>query len=72
MPGVRLAIVMVKVWQVAGATPFVPHTVVGPKVPAMVGAPVTKPVGARERPGGSVPLVTEKVAVGVSALVVNW
>lgn len=72
MPGVRLAMVMLNVWQAAGATPFVPHTVVGPKVRAMVGVPVTKPVGARESPGGSAPLVTENVAAGVSGLVANW
>ena len=71
-PGVRLAMVMVNVWQAGGATPLVPHTVVGPKVPAMVGVPVMKPVDARDSPGGSAPLVTENVAAGVSGLVANW
>ena len=32
--------------------------------PAVVGVPVTAPVGLRERPGGSCPVATEKVGAG--------
>ncbi len=64
--GARLAMTMVKVWQ----APLLAHTVVGPYVPAALGAPVRNPWGVSVTPGGSVPLVTENVASGV--LVVNW
>ncbi len=71
-PGVRLAMVRVKVWHADGLTPFVPHTVVGPNTPAEVGTPVTKPAGVRLRPGGRLPLVTSKVGSGVWGEVWNW
>lgn len=72
MPGVRLTIVRLKVWHAGADTPLLPQTVVGPKVPAEAGAPVTKPVGARVNPGGSTPSVTEKLGSGVWGEVVNW
>ena len=59
--------VMVKVWQAGGDTALLPQTVVGPKVPAASGTPVTNPVGLTTRPGGSVPWVTTKTAAGVWA-----
>ena len=67
-PGVRLWMVMVKVWQ----APLLAHTVVGPYVPAALGVPERKPSGLSDRPGGRVPLVTEKVGVGVWGLAWNW
>ncbi len=66
-PGARLAMVMVKVWQAGGDTRLFPQTVVGPKVPAESGTPVTNPVGPRIRPGGRAPLVTRNTAAGAGA-----
>ena len=57
--GLALAITMVNVWQTDGATPLLPHTVVGPNEPAVVGVPVRIPPAPRLSPGGRVPLVTE-------------
>lgn len=69
--GVRRSTVMVKVWH-AVVVPLVAQTVVGPNVPAAVGTPVRKPVELRLSPGGSEPLVTEKVGSGVIGLAWNW
>ena len=57
----RLATMMVKVWHAGACTPLLAHTVVGPKVPACVGAPATMPPGDMVIPGGREPLVTENV-----------
>ena len=55
MVGERRLTRMVKVWQRGAVVALLPHTVVGPKLPAMVGVPVRNPVGARVRPGGRAP-----------------
>ena len=70
--GVRLATVMVKVWHAGVATPLLAQTVVGPKVPAASGAPLTKPCGLSVNPGGRAPPVTEKVGSGVWGVAWNW
>ena len=44
IPGVRRLISMVNVWQAGAERSALPHTVVGPKIPAAAGAPVRKPV----------------------------
>jgi hypothetical protein len=66
--GVRRWMVMLNVWH----APLLAQTVIGPYDPAALGVPVRKPSGLIERPGGSVPLVTEKVGAGVCGLDVNW
>lgn len=68
-PGTRLAMVMVNVWQSVGDTMLLAQTVVGPKVPAASGTPVTNPTGLTTRPGGRAPLVTTNTAAG---LWVDW
>jgi hypothetical protein len=65
----RLLTTIVKVWHAGACAPSLAHTVVGPKLPACVGAPVTMPPGDMVIPGGREPLVTEKVAPGM--LLVN-
>ena len=67
-----LVTVMVKVWHAVGETPLLAHTVVGPNVPASVGLPTRSPFEPRLRPGGRVPVVTLKVAAGVTGVEVNW
>lgn len=70
--GERLRMVMVNVWHADGFTPLVPHTVVGPKVPAWVATPDRKPCGLRTTPGGRLPLVTWNVGSGFCGEVWNW
>ena len=70
MVGERRLTTIVKVWQRGAVVALLPQTVVGPKLPAAVGVPVTNPVGARLTPGGRAPAVTEYTRSGVDA--VNW
>jgi hypothetical protein len=70
MSGDRRRTVMVNVWQAGALTRLLPHTVVGPNVPAIVGAPVRKPAGVSTSPGGSgAPLA---VKTRSDDPVVNW
>lgn len=48
------------------------QTVIGPKVPAEMGAPASRPAAEIVSPGGRVPLVTENVGAGDWTLDVNW
>lgn len=57
--GVNLRMVMAKVWQAGGWTPLLAHTVVGPKLPAIVGTPNMLPSASTTTPGGIAPDVTE-------------
>jgi hypothetical protein len=72
MAGARFRTVMVKVWQAGVDTPLLAQTVVGPKVPAIVGTPARLPDGASSSPGGSSPEVTAKEAGGVCGVEANW
>lgn len=56
--GVSLRITTVKVWHAGGWTPLLAHTVVGPKVPAVVGTPNMLPWASITTPGGTEPAVT--------------
>ena len=71
MPGTRFMTTMVNVWHAGGPSSLVPQTVVGPKVPAPSGTPVTNPTGERVTPGGRAPAVTENVVSGIGGLTVN-
>lgn len=70
--GLALRMTMVKVWHAGVATPLLAQTVVGPKVPAVVGSPITIPFGLKVNPGGSEPLVTANVAAGSTVVLLNW
>jgi hypothetical protein len=70
--GTRLATTIVKVWHAGTPPSCTPHTVVGPKLPAPRGTPVTKPTGESTSPGGSWPLRTQNVVSGACPLAVNW
>ena len=59
MRGVSLRIMTVKVWQAVAWTALLAHTVVGPKVPAVVGTPNMLPWASMITPGGTGPDVTE-------------
>ena len=69
--GARFSTVMVKVWHAAAAL-LLAQTVIGPNVPAAVGAPARMPPGPMVTPGGSAPLVTAYVAGGFRRVEVNW
>jgi hypothetical protein len=62
----------VKVWQARAPESLTAQTVVGPKDPAVVGAPVTKPEDWTTTPGGRLPAVTTKVGLVRSELALNW
>jgi len=70
--GVRFRMVMVKVWQAGAVTPLAAHTVAGPNVPAMEGAPARMPPPLMVSPGGKSPLVKKYVAGGFCGVEVNW
>ena len=57
--GVSLRITTVKVWHAGGWALLLAHTVVGPKVPAVVGTPNRFPWASMMTPGGNGPDVTE-------------
>ena len=63
---------MMKVWQAGGFTPLLAQTVIGPYMPAALAAPATLPALFIVSPGGSEPLVTEKVGVGFCGDELNW
>ena len=71
MIGVRLRMLIVKVWHTGGVTPLPAHTVVGPNVPVCDGRPAAMPPGPMVIPGGKAPLVTENVAGGTRGVDVN-
>lgn len=71
--GVNLRMVTVKVWHSGAWTPLLAHTVVGPKVPALVGTPNMWPWASMITPCGTGPDVTEYVGAGVNpVLVKSW
>ncbi len=55
MAATRLRTAIVNVWQAGGKSGLVAQTVVGPNVPAAVGAPARNPCGVRTIPGGRAP-----------------